>query len=471
MLLRFGVANHRSIRDYQELFLSASRRIKRKGLVIPVPTLKEAAVPIAAIYGPNAAGKSNLIDAMNEMRRAVIKSHKSLDATDRIPRTPFRLDDTTEAKPTRFDCTFTVSEQGADGRGSDQPESVYEYGFEYTATEFCREWLYRIVRKERQSTQVLFERETRDRKVRVRVGNQLPGENRTIENLTRPNSLFLSAAAQNNHPQLTELYRYFVESWVVILEGEPPHEIIADRLASYEHLDRLVELVSQADIGISRIDVKEEVYSEDESRMIQDLIQTMAKHVKGNDSLRDLLLEKVRHRKQLRFIHSASEGRTRALDYDSESKGTRTLLSLLIPALEALSRGSLLVIDELDTSLHPNLARAFVSLFNKKDSNPHSAQLVFSTHDVTLLGSGLIRQDEIWMTDKNREGASEFTPLTNFKLRSRDDIERAYRHGRFGGVPAADDFLETQSEGPSIRLPAVKRKEIPKETLPQPCIV
>ena len=88
MLLRFGVANHRSIRDYQELFLSASRRIKREGLVIPVPTLKEAAVPIAAIYGPNAAGKSNLIDAMDEMRRAVVGSHKSLGATDRIRKEP-----------------------------------------------------------------------------------------------------------------------------------------------------------------------------------------------------------------------------------------------------------------------------------------------------------------------------------------------------------------------------------------------
>ena len=141
------------------------------------------------------------------------------------------------------------------------------------------------------------------------------------------------------------------------------------------------------------------------------------------------------------MVIRTSEGRTRTLGYDSESKGTRTLISLLIPALEALSRGSLLVIDELDTSLHPNLAQAFVSLFNKKDSNPHGAQLVFSTHDVTLLGGGLIRQDEIWMTDKNREGVSKFTPLTDFKLRSRDDIERAYRRGRLGGVPATDDFL------------------------------
>ena len=87
MLLRFGAANHRSIRDYQEMYLSASKRIKRKGLVIPVPTLKEAAVPVVAIYGANAAGKSNLIDAVYEMRRAIVQSHKSLDATDRIPRT------------------------------------------------------------------------------------------------------------------------------------------------------------------------------------------------------------------------------------------------------------------------------------------------------------------------------------------------------------------------------------------------
>ena len=442
MLLRFGVANHRSIHDYQELLLSASRRIKREGLVIPVPTLKEAAVPIAAIYGPNAAGKSNLIDAMDEMRWAVVESHKDLGATARIRRSPFRLDDTAEAKPTRFDCTFTVGQQGADGQGSDQPESVYEYGFEYTATEFCKEWLYRISRKERQSTQVLFERETRDGKIRVKFGSQLPGENRTIANLTRPNSLFLSAAAQNNHPRLTDLYQYFVENWVILLEGVAMGEMyIANRLAEYEHLGRLVELVNQADIGVSGIDVKEEEFSEKDLEFAQEFTQLMAKHVEGVSSMREFLLKEILHRKQLRFSHATSGGRTRMLGYDSESKGTRTLLSLLIPALDALSRGSLLVIDELDTSLHPDLARAFVSLFNKEDSNPNGAQLVFSTHDVTLLGSRLIRQDEIWMTDKNREGASGFTPLTDFKLRSRDDIERAYRHGRFGGVPTADDFL------------------------------
>ena len=445
MLLRFGVANHRSIRDYQELLLSASGRIKREGLVIPVPTLNEAAVPIVSVYGPNASGKSNLIHAMDEMRRAIDQSHKALDTTDRIRRAPFRLDDASEAEPTRFDCTFTVDGRYAEDRGSAPPESVYEYGFEYTATEFRREWLYRIVRKERQSTQLLFERETRNGEVRVRTGSRLPGENRTIANLTRPNSLFLSAAAQNNHPLLTELHRYFVERWVFVPEGEAMHETsIVERLADYEHLEHLVELINQADVGISRIDVKDDKSGEDGFGPIRDIVQMMAERFSDLDedgSMRESLSEKIRFRKQLRFIHHTSEGGARTLGYGSQSKGTRTLISLLIPALEALSRGSLLVIDELDTSLHPDLARAFVSLFHKEDSNPRGAQLVFSTHDVTLLGSGLIRQDEIWVTDKSRDGVSGFTPLTDFRLRSRDDLEKGYRHGRFGGVPAADDFL------------------------------
>lgn len=96
-----------------------------------------------------------------------------------------------------------------------------------------------------------------------------------------------------------------------------------------------------------------------------------------------------------------------------------------------------------------DVAKAFVSLFNRASSNPHGAQPIFSTHDVTLLGGGLIQQDEIRMTDKDRDGVSRFTPLTEFRLRSRDDIEKAYRTGRLGGVPSADDFYLEFSRGAS----------------------
>ena len=148
---------------------------------MPVPTLQEDIVPLAAIYGPNAAGKSNLIDALDEIRRAVVKSHKGLDATDPIPRYPFRLDDESRTNPTQFDCTFTVG-----GSSDDESENVYEYGFEFTAREFEREWLYQTVRKQRQSTQMLFERKTENGQVQVNFGSELRGENRLIEKIYTP---------------------------------------------------------------------------------------------------------------------------------------------------------------------------------------------------------------------------------------------------------------------------------------------
>ena len=128
------------------------------GLVMPVPTMRESAVPVVAIYGANAAGKSNLIDAMYAIRRHVEGSHTGLHATETIPRDPFALNG--DAGPTRLDCTLTVDGGASHDQSNGAMQDVYEYGFEYTGEEFRREWLYRMVRKERLSTQKLFERET-----------------------------------------------------------------------------------------------------------------------------------------------------------------------------------------------------------------------------------------------------------------------------------------------------------------------
>ncbi len=445
MLLRFGVSNHRSIRDYQELYLSASKRIKRKGLVIPVPTLRENAVPVVALYGGNASGKSNLIDAIDEFRRKIIQSHKRSDATDDIPWDPFRLDDTGSKEPTRFDCTFMIRDGKSVKPDPHTNESVYEYGFEYVATEFRREWLYRVVRKERQSMQLLFYRMTENGQVRVDFGSKLRGKNKTIANLTRPNSLFLSAGAQNNHPLLTDLHRFFATHWTVILHARVMEDaIVAKRLANYEHMKCLLSLVRQADIGIVDIDVADEEIRENDNGFSHDFAELISKNLSRDDDEgqfdRTWLIDEMLHRQRLNFTHVGEGNRTSAFGYSKESKGTKTLISLLIPALEALAQGSVLVIDELDTSLHPSLAHAFVSLFVNKESNPHGAQLIFSTHDPVLIGSGLLHHDEIWMTDKSEEGKTQFTPLLEFNLRSRDDIEKAYRLGRLGGVPSSDSF-------------------------------
>ena len=445
MLLRFGVANHRSIRDYQELFLTASKRIKRQGISIPVPMLQQAAVPVVAIYGPNASGKSNLMDALDEIGRTIVRSHQASGATDPIPRSPFLLDTKSIKEPTRFDCTFTIPETNDEKQESDHDAAVYEYGFEFKSRKFTREWLLRTTRKERLSTQKLFERQTKDGLTSIDFGSQLRGENKTIANLTRPNSLFLSAAAQNNHPQLGPLHAYFASRWKTILNAGPMLDLmVAERLSDYAHLDQLLPLVRQADLGISEIKVEEEETEESQADLMREIFGVVSKHMNETDeelSSRESFLEQMRRHKKLRFIHATSGEFPHSFEYGMQSKGTQTLISFLIPALEALAKGSLLVIDELDTSLHPDLTRAFVSLFGKAETNPSGAQLIFTTHDVTLLSSGLLSQDEVWISVKDNDGASHFRPLTDFKLRSRDDIERAYRNGRFGGVPASDEFI------------------------------
>ena len=444
MLLRFGVANHRSIRDYQELLLTASKRIKRRGLGIPVHTLRESAVPVVAVYGPNAAGKSNLVDAMDEFQRAIVRSHVNFGAQDSIPRDRFLLDDDSKDTPTRFDCTFTIANPAAGELSSGEHDSIFEYGFTYTNREFQKEWLYRVVRKERQSTQLLYERTTADGKVNLDFGGRLRGENRTIARLTRPNSLFLSAAAQNNHPQLGDLYRYFFDSWNVILNTEPMDDSqIARDLAEFEHIGAVVQLVRQADLGVTDIQIEDHKPDDRAFEFARDLVDVFSKRMneEQRDEMQESIIDQVRQSKRLRFHHSGAKGEYSLLGYGRESKGTRTLISLLIPALKALAVGSVLVIDEIDTSLHPDLARAFVSLFKKKETNPNGAQLVFSTHDVTLLRDQFISQDEIWLAEKDDEGVTHFTPLTEFSLRTRDDIERAYRRGRLGGVPPGDDFV------------------------------
>ncbi len=157
MLLRFGVENYLSIRDHQELALTAAKRIRRSGIVVPVPILREDALPVAVIYGANASGKSNLVAAVEAMRGHVVMSHKAQDAGDPIPRHPFLLDQASADKPSRFDCMFTIDDHSASAS-----QEVYEYGFAFTNAEYVHEWLHRVVRHKRQTTQMLFDRKTKN---------------------------------------------------------------------------------------------------------------------------------------------------------------------------------------------------------------------------------------------------------------------------------------------------------------------
>ena len=411
MLLRFGVQNHLSIRDRQEIVLTAAKRITRTGRVMPVPILREDAVPLAVVYGANASGKSNLVYAIQEMRRHIEMSHRSWGADDPIPHAPFLLDQVSANKPTAFDCMFTINDHAE--------QEVYEYGFACTDAEYTHEWLHRVVRRKRQTTQVLFDRKTTNGETHVTFGSRLRGENRLTAALTRPNSLFLSAAAQNNHPQLGAVHRQFAQHWQP-LEGERVESELADSLDGFEDQDAFVELMHQADLGVVGFELKNQM---------TDRLNAITERITGSEPLRSP--------KRLHFTHASNAGAC-PMDFRSESRGTQRLAALAIPVLKALSAGQLVIVDELDSSLHHRLAAALVRLFQRA-TNHRGAQLITTVHDTALLHDEL-DLDHVWLAEKDNTGASHFTPLTDYRIRSREDIERVYREGRVGGAPIIGDL-------------------------------
>ena len=404
-----------------------------------IPVAGASVVPVTALFGGNASGKSNLIDALDDMRLMVMRSHKGRDASDLIPRSPFLLDDHSERKPTRFECSFTLGPQSCDPDSGEK--LVYDLEVEFTEYEIRRETLRRSVRHERRSTHTLYARETKNGDVKVDFGVHLQGENQVTAKLTRPNSLFLSAAAQNNHPQLTDVHRWFSQDWHCLFAvGPMPEHVAAEMVRDHQHRGRLEKLLNQAETGIGGIELGERELDDQEIELTRKVAGFIADQALGEKpdpkALADTLADNSRRR--LRLLHASAKGLA-PLDYGSESRGTKMFLTLILPALDALDRGSLLLIDELDSSIHPRLTKAFVSLFLRPESNPHGAQLIFSTHDVTLLANGLLHQDEIWTVNKSVEGISSLTPLTDFRIRS--DLERAYRNGRLGGTPDMHDFF------------------------------
>ena len=257
----------------------------------------------------------------------------------------------------------------------------------------------------------------------------MSGENRTIENLTRPNSLFLSAAAQNNHEQLTPIYRWFADKVMVLVDSRSQW-FTANMCSDPSNRQVVFDLLSAADLGIVGLDVAENKGLKQLAEGIFDLLRTGSPTDPGEKStLPDLppnLL--LRHR-------AAHNSDGVQFENAKESAGTLTWLNLLGPIVSLLSSGGILWVDELDASLHPLLAIEVVKLFNDPKRNPHLAQLIFNTQDTNLLESADLRRDQIWFVEKDDGGASHLYPLTDFKPRRHENYEHGYLQGRYGAIP------------------------------------
>jgi AAA15 family ATPase/GTPase len=416
MLLRFAVSNFLSIREKQELSLVASTLKDRSDGLIPVPSLQgQQILPAAVIYGANASGKSNLVSAISYMCYAVLYSHNRGVPEGGINRPHFALDADFAKKPTSFDIDFIV-----DG-------TRFHYGFEASDEAFLAEWLWAFPAGKRQ---VLFTREFQE----VRFGRNLKGQLEIIRGLMRPNSLFLSTAAQNNHEELTKISQFFSCLNVMnsVISVEFP-EINLRFHKSKPNLDRIIGFMERLDTGIvgyrqKRIDLSNEVQAF--QKELYTLINRFTKSAKPVSE--DLL---VAEQSFVELAHRGHKGEKVYFSLARESSGTLRLLLLLDAVFGALDAGSPLVIDEFDVSLHTQACEAIIALFSLPQTNKKGGQLIATTHNTNLLNLDLLRRDQIWFTEKSVEGATQLFPLTDIRTRHGDNIEKGYLQGRFGAAP------------------------------------
>ncbi len=423
MLLRFEAANHRSIFTPIELSLIAvddDRLATRQ-----FEALSEQVLTVAGVYGANASGKSNVLDALRWVAMAVRQSLRSWDET--IPRDPFKFGD----GPTSS-SSFTVEMLVRGVR--------YEYRLELDDHLVTVESLYSYPKRQRRT---LFEREGMDLSLRRGLAS-MSG----IRSLLTPTTLALSAALRfdgladdpdaygltsfgralsgvgvqglRRRPVRRRLPGYWPSTAFstvhnterIFLDAEAPtNQLALSGLGTREDRKAMaLGLLKFADFGIDDVEVVEPQDGDTESRPY------------------------------LRLLHR-SRAQHVAFDLFEESEGTQTWFRLIGPTLRALRTGMTLLFDEIDASLHPRLSARLLELFQDPETNSQGAQLIFTTHDTSLLNH--LNRDEVWLTEKGRDGETRLTALAEYggdKVRRSLNLEKAYLQGRFGAVPELDQY-------------------------------
>lgn len=417
VLLGFTAKNARSFRDGVAISLEA-QSTANKEVTRFVPwreggkTLR--VLPAAGVFGANASGKSVLLKVMHDLRHLVLHSFRHADPIGRIERRPFLLDRGSRDAPSEFEIDFIVG------------GVRHRYGCEVNDHEVLQEWAVRLPHGREQ---MLFHRRGMD----VALGPATRTEGRPALPLLRPNALFLSTAAATNHPQLLPLFAWFRRN-MVLAEVESRNArlgLTVDALGDDRLARSSLALLQAADLGISGAQ-RQSPDPETQER----LRRMIAVLFEGTDRVmpddRDLVIADT-----VQLIHRGSDG-DQPFSLDDESLGTLVWFGLVGTVVHALREGSCLLADELDASLHPSLVRRLLSLFQDPESNPNRAQLIFNSHDSTLMddtGPYALGRDQIWFTEKSSDGSTSLQPLTDFSPRKGEAIGDRYRAGRFGGTP------------------------------------
>ena len=424
MLLAFRFKNHRSFLKGGELSLLSHRADKThpESLIHPPKDAKvpSQVLPVIAIYGANSAGKTNVLGAFSYLKTAVVESQSG-----------WRPNSGT--KSDRF-----IGRIGAESPISVEADIIckgerYRYGFAANSRSFEEEWLYHY-KKGKES--LIFMRNTslRDEKniTNVEFGDLFGGDTlyrEGIERRVRDDSLLLSAAAQDNHPACIEIYNWF-DNYVSSLNLETSSDranaqITASFLAQHDDdymKKNVITLLKPVEPNLIDIIISKNAKTKIPNSM-REMLQPDA-----IASIESFLAYEID------FVFKRGRSKIR-LPFNKQSKGFQKFFSMCVTIYFALQAGEVLLVDELETSIHPHLARLIVEMFQSKDINFGGGQLIFTTHDTGLLDQALLRRDQIWFVEKNQM-ISDLYSLLQFSPRKDENLERGYLRGRYGAIPA-----------------------------------
>lgn len=417
MIIEISITNFRSIRDQQTFTLVSSGRDELVDNYVDSSALSDLKVlRSAAIYGPNASGKSNLVKAIKLLKNLIRYSADESSRENGTLNDPFLFDSTSRDKPTEIEVTFLID------------DVRYQYGISISKRRIEKEWLIAYPKKNAQNW---FSRDHTDESTSAWNWSAfLKGEKQRLADRTRPDSLFLSVASRWNHDQLSKIAKYFRSTVRVIDHNLELNKYTVRRYKEDEAFRNWADRVlKSADVGISKIQI-DQVDVEDITFEFPDSIP---------EKLKEMLTDEAKKEKVLHYIESfhynPEENKEYGLGFSEESDGTQRLFDLLGPWEDTLKRGYVIFVDELDRSMHTVLSRELIKCFHNPQANLSNAQLIFTTHDTNLLDLNLFRRDQIWFTEKSKCNATSLYSLYDFRPRKNEAIESGYLQGRYGAIP------------------------------------
>ena len=423
MLIEFKFCNFRSFRDEAVLSMEAMGLGRLKNCLISYNSMK--LIPSVAIYGKNGGGKSNVIRAFWLAVQFIKNAQRTQHENAKIPVKPFLLNDYSKDEPTFFEFTYVLD------------NVKYIYGFSATKEKIFSEYLYHSPKGQKATVFTRTEQKF--------TFTEEKAKRKLISEAVAPNQLFFSVACTMNDADCMRAMKWFRD--YVFFSRD--YADIPEQLLEYSNDKNMLAAISgyakAADLGIEKMEFefKDEVVKDFESEKnipeeIRFALTAFMQNLKENSNISEIGLQKseVRATSYHNGINKNGIKTSFTLDLSDESDGTRKLMSIA-PAIESvLNNGGIVLVDELEKELHPMLVNYIVAKFQSKTSNPNGAQLIFTTHNTELLNMELMRKDQLYFADINRnDGASELYSIGDFTTKTADNIRKGYLAGKYGATP------------------------------------